>query len=622
MLLESCCSTIKASTPKEQSAEPTLRFTRLSRRIEDYALIGNRHTAALVAIDGSIDWLCVPRFDSPACFAAMLGGEENGRWLISPRGQVKSVRRQYCGDTLILETIFETVDGEAALIDFMPIKEETGHVDLIRLVQGRRGSVAMRLELALRFDYGKIVPWVRQQGGCIKAIGGPDTVLLRTPVETLSNDFETTADFIVSKGQTIPFTFTRYNSYESEPPVSDPASLLTRNLDWWTRWASQCTYQGPYRKEVIRSLITLKALTYGPTGAIIAAPTTSLPERLGGHLNWDYRCCWLRDATFTSCALLESGYHEQAVEWREWLMRSVAGQADKLQPVYGLAGERRLQEFELPHLSGYEGSKPVRIGNAAYQQLQLDVYGELLSSLYIAHRYHIEVDHEVWFKHCELLSYLEEAWEKPDDGIWETRKGPRHITESKVAAWVAFDRGIKLIESLRLDGPLEKWRTVRDRIHADVCAHGYDSKRRSFVESYGRSELDAALLFLPLRGFLPVDDPRIVGTVEAIQRDLTQDGLIKRSLRAADGGEPGAFLPCNFWLVDCLVAMGRTAEARKIFERLLGLRNDVGLLSEEYDCGRRRQLGNYPQALSHMGLINSALNLSPTQTPLKLSRAD
>lgn len=594
----------------------------LSLPIEDYALIGNRHTAALVGRDGSIDWLCVPRFDSPACFAAILGSDQSGRWLIAPQSPVKRTHRRYRGDTLVLETTFETDDGVVAIIDFMPLNETTGRVDLIRIIEGRKGSVPMRIELALRFDYGGITPALTHQNGSVRAIWGPDAVLLQSPLAMHSDSLKTQADFVISKGEAVPLTFIRNDSCLPPPQAGDPIGLLNNTEEWWTGWASHCVYDGPYRKEVLRSLLTLKALTFRPTGAIVAAPTTSLPERINGPLNWDYRYCWLRDATFALCALLECGYSDDIVAWYEWLMRAVAGQSHKPQTVYGLAGERRLTESELSHLSGYEGSKPVRIGNDAYKQLQIDVFGELLSALYIVDRYHLKIEHDVWLKHCEFLFFLEQAWEKPDDGIWEMRSGPRHFTQSKVSAWVAFDRGVKLIEREHLAGPLKKWREIRDKIHADVCARGYDSRRHSFVQSYGSSELDATLLLLPLRGFLPFDDPRIVGTVEAIQRELMEGGLLKRFRHTADGGEEAAFLPCTFWLVDCLVAMGRRSEALKIFERLLGLCNDVGLLSEEYDCSERRQLGNFPQALTHIALINSALNLSPGHTPLNLARAE
>jgi GH15 family glucan-1,4-alpha-glucosidase len=593
----------------------------MTLRIEDYALIGNMQTAALVGRDGSIDWLCVPRFDSPACFAALLGGPEHGRWLIAPEGGVRAVRRNYHGETLILETIFETDGGVVALVDFMPIKERTGQVDVIRLIEGRQGSVAMRMELVLRFDYGEIVPWVRRTGDGVRAIGGPDAVSLHTPVETHGEGPKTVARFTVSKGQTVPFTMIRNDSWLPPPRVEEPMRLRDENEAWWKKWVSRCAYDGPFRKEVVRSLIALKALTYHPTGAIVAAPTTSLPEQLKGPLNWDYRYCLLRDTTFTLCALLVSGYREETLAWREWLMGAVAGQADKLQIMYGLDGERRLREFELSQLPGYEDSKPVRVGNAAHEHFQLDVYCEIMNALSIAHHHQIKIDDDAWRMQSVFLAFLEGAWQKPDDGMWEVRTGARHFTESKVGAWVAFDRAVKLIENHGLPGPLERWRATRDKIHADVCAHGFDSKRNTFVQYYGADELDASLLRLPLIGFLPASDPRIVGTVEAIQRELMEGWLVKRYREAMGGGSEGAFLPCTFWLVDSLVAMGRDDEARKIYERLLGLCNDVGLLSEEYDQREGRMLGNFLQALTHIALINSTFNLFYPRKPLNLARA-
>jgi GH15 family glucan-1,4-alpha-glucosidase len=582
----------------------------MSLRIEDYALIGDMHTAALVGRDGSIDWLCVPRFDSPACFAAVLGGSKYGRWLIAPRGRVKTTRRSYRRDTLILETIFETEGGEVALIDFMPVKEQTGEMDLIRLVEGRNGSVSMQMELVLRFDYGESIPSVRYTADGIRAIVGPDAVLISTPVETRGEGLKTVADFEVRKGESLPFVLTRYDSHLPPPQVRDPQRLLNENERFWKRWVSGCTYDGPFRKQVVRSLITLKALIYRPTAAIIAAPTTSLPECLGGHLNWDYRYCWLRDGTFAVTALLASGYREEAIAWCAWLMRAVGGDGRQLQIMYGLAGERHLKEFELPHLPGYGASRPVRIGNSAFEQLQLDVYGEILNAFHAAHRDGIEIDEDTWRMQCQFLSFLESAWKKPDNGFWEVRSSPRHFTESKVAAWVAFDRAVKLIEKHGFKGPVEEWRRVRDRIHTDVCEHGFDKRRKTFVQYYGSNELDAALLRLPLVGFLPAHDPRIVGTIEAIQHELTEDGLVKRYRQGFDSSNEGKFLACSFWLVDCLVAMNRAEEARQLFERLLGLSNDVGLLSEEYDDSNHRMLGNFPQALTHIALISSALNLS------------
>ena len=591
----------------------------MSLPIEDYALIGNLHTAALVGRDGSIDWLCVPRFDSPACFAALLGGPDHGRWLIAPAGKVGAVHRTYQGNTLILETVFRTDDGEAALIDFMPIKDQTGQVDVIRLVEGRKGCVAMRMELILRFDYGAVVPWVRQTDSSIRGIGGPDAVLLNSPVKIHGQPFKTVAEFTISQGETKPFTLIRNASHLPAPEVADPMRLHAATEARWKEWMSRCDYNGPYREQVARSLITLKALTYLPTGAIVAAPTTSLPEQLKGSLNWDYRYCWLRDASFTVCALLISGYSEETIAWREWLLRAVAGQADTLQIMYGLNGERRLKEYELGDLPGYEDSRPVRVGNAAHEQFQLDVYGEIVNALYIAHQYEIKVDEDTWQRLRVFLESLETAWEKPDNGMWEMRGGARHFTESKVAAWVAFDRAIKMVENHGLVGPVKKWRALRDKIHAEVCERGFDRKRNTFVQHYDGSELDASLLRLPLVGFLPADDPRIIGTVEAIQRDLMEGGLVLRHREAMGGGTEGAFLACSFWLVDCLAAMDRQDEARMFYDRLIALCNDVGLLSEEYDSNHARMLGNFPQALTHMGLINTAFNLFHEQKPMKVA---
>jgi len=582
----------------------------MSIRIEDYALIGNTYTAALVGRDGSIDWLCLPRFDSPACFAALLGGPEHGRWLIAPDCRVKAVHRNYRGDTLILETNFDTDNGEVALVDFMPINEQPGQIELIRLVEGRSGSVAMRMELVIRFDYGASVPSIRNTPDGIQAIAGPNEVLVQTPIQTHGDDLKTVACFAISKGETIPFILKRNDSHLPLPPVEDPLRLLDDTAVFWRQWISRCTYKGPLYKQVIRSLITLKALIYSPTAAIVAAPTMSLPEHLGGDLNWDYRYCWLRDASFAFNALLAAGYPEEAVAWRAWLARAVGRQVQKLQIMYGLAGERCFEEFELLHLPGYEGSRPVRVGNAAYQQTQLDVYGEILNALYFACGYGIKIDNDDWRMHCEFLRLLESAWERPDDGFWETRGRPRHFTESKVAAWVAFDRAVKLIEKFGFVGPLKKWRVLRDRIHADVCAHGFEPKRNTFVQYYGGNEVDASLLRMPLVGFLPANDPRIIGTVEAIQYELTENGLVNRYRQAMDSDKEGKFLACSFWLVDCLVMMDRAEEARKTFDRLLSLCNDVGLLSEEYDDTTKRMLGNFPQALTHVGLITSAFNLS------------
>ena len=586
----------------------------MSLLIEEYALIGNMQTAALVGRDGAIDWLCAPRFDSPAYFAALLGTSEHGRWLVAPEHTIKCVRRTYRGETLVLETIFETDEGEVALIDFMPIKEKIGQIDIIRLVEGRKGSVLMRMELALRFDYGEVVPRLERTDDGWRAIAGPDTVVLRTPVETYDQELKTQAQFVVSADQTIPFILSRHNSELPSIEIGSPLVLCHETEGWWHQWIARCSYQGKYREQVVRSLITLKALTYHPTGAMVAAPTTSLPEEIKGSQNWDYRYCWLRDATFMLSALLGAGYREETVAWREWLIRAVSAQTNPLQIMYGLAGERQLAESELAHLPGYEGSSPVRIGNAAYEQFQLDVYGEIINALYLAHQHAIKIDEAIWRMLCLFLESLAKVWEKPDDGIWEKRGGARHFTESKVAAWVAFDRAIKLSEDHHFEGPVASWRALRETIHADVCARGFDAKRNSFVQYYGSNELDSALLRLPLVGFLPPDDPRIVGTVEAIQHGLTEHGLVKRDRKAMAGSE-GAFLPCTFWLVDCLVAMGRVEEAREIYESALQLGNDVGLFSEEYDPGNHRMLGNFPQALTHVTLINGALSLLPYESP-------
>jgi GH15 family glucan-1,4-alpha-glucosidase len=591
----------------------------MALRIEDYALIGNMHTAALVGIDGSIDWLCMPRFDSSACFAALLGTADNGRWLIAPRDQPHRTTRRYRGDTLILETEFRCAEGTVAVIDFMPIAERVGKVDLVRVVEGRAGRVPMRTEVVLRFDYGRTVPWVRRRPYGLSAIAGPDAVQLRSPIVLRGENFRSVAGFEISRGQSLAFVMTRYDSHLGEPRGRDPGEMLHETEAWWQQWSSRCTIGGPWREAVMRSLVTLKALTYSPTGGIAAAATTSLPEQLGGVRNWDYRYCWLRDATFTLYALLIAGYTEEASAWRQWLLRAVAGHPAELQIMYGLAGERRLTEFEVPWLPGYEKSQPVRIGNAAHEQFQLDVYGEILDALHVASRYGLRADDDAWQVQLVLLDFLESAWDKPDEGIWEVRGPRRPFVHSRMMAWVAVDRAVKAVERTGVQGPLERWRALRARIHDDVCRQGFNSSRGAFVQYYGSDTLDAALLLMPLVGFLPAEDPRVVGTVEAVQRDLMSDGLVRRYL--ADGtvdglpGGEGFFLPCTFWLVDCLEAMGRHGQAHEIFSRLLGLRNDVGLLSEEYDPKLKRQLGNFPQAFSHIALVNSAYNLTMAHGP-------
>jgi GH15 family glucan-1,4-alpha-glucosidase len=587
-------------------------------RIEDYALIGDCQTAALVGRNGSIDWLCWPRFDSPACFAALLGTPQHGRWQIGPSTPGKTVRR-YRPDTLILETDFETADGAVTLIDFMPVRHE--QPDLVRMVRGRRGRVAMEMELILRFDYGASVPWVTrfEDRKGIRAVSGPDQAVLCSPVPLDNRDMKTRAQFSVEEGETLSFVLTHAPSHLEAPPPVDAHIALAGTERFWREWAGRSKASGPWADQVRRSLITLKALTYAPTGGIVAAPTTSLPERIGGVRNWDYRCCWLRDATLTLLAFMYGGFYEEARAWREWLVRAVAGSPDQMQILYGIAGERRLPEWEIDWLPGYENSRPVRAGNAAAAQLQLDVYGEVMDALYQACKVGLARDDVAWGLQGALLAHLEKVWVQPDEGIWEVRGPPRHFTYSKIMAWVAFDRAVKMIEGLGLPGPLERWRELRDRIHRDVCEGGYSTRRRAFVQSYDAEELDAALLLIPITGFLPATDPRVLSTVEAIQRELTVDGLVQRYLtyRALDGlpaGE-GVFLACSFWLADNLCLQGRWDEARELFERLVGLTNDVGLLSEEYDPVARRFLGNFPQAFSHVALVNTALNLGAAEKP-------
>jgi len=586
-------------------------------RIEDYALIGDCETAALVSRHGSIDWFCVPRFDGGACFAALLGTPEHGRWLIAPAGNVRTIRRQYRDNTLILETEYETEEGTVALIDWMPLRTEVP--DIMRIVEGRHGQVTMRLELIIRFDYGWVVPWVQRTEQGIRATAGPDTLYCSTPVPLQGQALRTVAEFTVSAGQRIPFTLTWAPTYQPEPERPDVERSLHETEAWWQEWSARCTYHGPWHEAVLRSLITLKALTYAPTGGLVAAPTTSLPEQLGGVRNWDYRYCWLRDATFTLYALMSGGYTQEACAWREWLVNAVAGSPAKLQIMYGLAGERRLTELELDWLPGYEGSSPVRIGNAAHNQHQLDVYGELMDTLLLAHRAGLKPSDDAWRLQQALMDFLETDWQKPDEGIWEVRGPRRHFTHSKVMAWVAMDRAVKTIEQYNLDGPVERWRSLRQQIHDQVCREGYDPEMNTFVQYYGSKDVDASLLMLPLVGFLLATDPRMQGTVAAIQQRLMRDGFVERypTHPDVDGLPPGegAFLLCTFWLADNLALQGRFREARDIFERLLALRNDVGLLSEEYDRGRQRLVGNFPQAFSHVGLINTARNLTEVSGP-------
>jgi GH15 family glucan-1,4-alpha-glucosidase len=585
--------------------------------IEDYAIIGDCHTAALVARSGSIDWLCFPRFDSPACFAALLGNNEHGRWMIAPAGEVRRINRHYRDGTLVLETEYETSDGAVTLIDCMPPRDD--QADLVRLVVGKRGQVRMSMQLIIRFDYGSIIPWVRRTEDGIRAVAGPDTLVLHSSVDLRNENFRTEAEFTISEGQRVAFVLVWHPSHRPSPSFIDPEETLAHTDAWWREWSGRCTYQGQWREAVIRSLVTLKALTYAPTGGIVAAPTTSLPEQLGGIRNWDYRYCWVRDATFTLYALMLAGYTAEAAAWREWLLRAVAGSPSELNIMYGLAGERRLTELELAWLPGYESSAPVRIGNAACRQFQLDVYGELMDAMHLARRGGLEPDENAWRVEGTLTDYLESCWNEPDNGIWEMRGPKRHFTHSKVMAWVALDRMVKAVERFGLEGPVERWRNLRATIHEEVCRKGFDPERNTFVQYYGGTELDASLLMIPLVGFLPASDPRVRGTVEAIERDLMADGFVLRyrTKPDVDGLPPGEapFLACTFWLADNYTLIGRKEDALRLFERLLDLRNDVGLLAEEYDPYPKRLVGNFPQAFSHVALINSAWNLSRDRGP-------
>ncbi|MGW0562039.1 glycoside hydrolase family 15 protein [Streptomyces sp. NPDC003016] len=593
----------------------------MAGRIEDYALIGDMQTAALVCRDGTVDWLCLPRFDSHAIFAGILGTEEHGFWRIGPThaadaGPPAADRRRYRGDSLILESEWDTPRGTVRVTDFMPPRD--GAPQLIRIVEGVSGRVRMRSALRMRFSYGRVVPWVHKVGARTVAVAGPDSVWLDTDAETHGEDLTTYSDFTVSPGERIAFTISWQPSHKGEPPLSEPEAALEATADFWRDWVEQCTYHGPYREAVVRSLITLKALTYAPTGGIVAAPTTSLPEEIGGVRNWDYRYTWLRDAAITLSSLLRTGYREEARAWREWLLRAVAGDPENLQIMYGIAGERELGEAELDWLPGYENSTPVRVGNGAAHQLQLDVYGEVTEALHLAHMTGLARNDYASLLQLKLIRYLETHWDQPDEGIWEVRGPRRHFVHSKVMAWVAVDRTIKLIEMGDADGPLERWRELRDEIHRAVCEKGYDPERNTFTQSYGSKELDASLLLIPQVGFLPPDDKRVIGTIEAIQRELsTEDGFVLRYPTAGEdagvdglAGDEGAFLACSFWLADDLAMIGRVDEARDLFEKLLGLRNDLGLLAEEWDSGLQRQVGNFPQAFSHVPLIDTALRLT------------
>lgn len=585
----------------------------MSEKIENYALIGDCETAALVGRNGSIDWLCWPAFDSDACFAAILGTHKNGRWLVAPSDDITTISRRYLGDTLILETRFETKSGTVALIDFMPPRGKAS--DIVRLVRGVSGTVKMRMELVIRFGFGIDIPWVRRcEDRSLLAVAGHDMTVLRTPVETRGQDLTTVAEFVVKAGETVPFVLTYGPSHLDPPEPIDPEIALQETETFWKEWCSHCTRDGEYHDLILRSLITLKALTFGPTGGIVAAPTTSLPEKLGGARNWDYRFCWLRDATFTLLALMNSGYTEEASAWHNWLLRAAAGSPSSMQIMYGIWGQRRLLEWEAGWLDGYEGAQPVRIGNAAHAQLQLDVYGELIDAFHQSRMAKLKLDDETWALECNVLNHLAEVWDQPDHGIWERRGEPRHYVFSKVMTWVAFDRGIKSAESFGFKAPLLHWQALRDAIHRDVCHRGFDAEENAFVESYGSKLLDASLLLLPAVGFLPASDPRIRSTIAAVEKYMMRDGFVLRHdpREISEEKQPieGAFLACTLWLADAHVLAGNLDKAQEMFDRVARLANDVGLLAEEYDSIARRQTGNFPQALTHIALINAAHNLS------------
>lgn len=582
----------------------------MASRIEDYAIIGDTHTAALVGKDGSIDWLCVPRFDSGAAFAALLGNQDNGRWLLAPAGGIQRVERSYHGDTLVLETTFHTDDGVVRVTDCMPIRQAS--VELVRVVKGLSGRVPMHMDLRMRFDYGSILPWVVEDDERPRAIAGPDSMILTTPVRTEGAGNSTVADFVVSPGDEVPFVLAWFPSNEKPPRSGDGPRLVADTIRWWDKWAKRCTYQSSSRDLTMRSLITLKALTYAPTGGIVAAATTALPEWIGSVRNWDYRYCWLRDSVLTLFALMTGGYREEAYAWRDWLLRAAAGDPSQLQIMYGLSGERRLTEFELDWLPGYEGSRPVRVGNAASGQFQLDVFGETLASLYLMREASSAdgLEDDSWPLEMALLEFLEGAWQHPDDGLWEMRGERQHFTHSKVMAWLAFSSAVRSVERFKLPGPVDRWRAHRDEIHALVCNEGYDAELGSFTQTFGSKQLDGSLLQLPLVGFLPPTDERMRGTISAIEQGLIHEGFVLRyqTTEADDGLPPGegVFLPCSFWLVDNYVLQGRRREARALFDRLAGISNDVGLFSEEYDPAARRQLGNTPQAFTHLAHVQAA----------------
>jgi len=583
------------------------------RCIEDYALIGDTRTSALVGRDGSIDWLCLPSFDSDACFAALLGRPDHGRWKVAPVEPPRAVRRRYRDGTLVLETDFETASGSVRVTDFMALPTDRT-ISLVRIVTGLRGQVPMCMDVRFRFDYGATVPWLRRQDGGVRAVAGPDALRLRTPVALEGRDFTTVGDFVVSAGQTVASVLTWYPSFEPEPPHGDARAMLADTEARWRAWSGRCQAPAQWRAPVTRSVITLKALTHSVTGGIVAAPTTSLPERIGGVRNWDYRYCWLRDATFTLYALLITGYTEEAAAWRQWLIRAAAGEPSKLQIMYRLDGKRRLEEFEVPWLPGFEGSRPVRIGNAAFTQRQLDVYGEVIDCFHACRIHGLEYDDEAWRIELELADFLSENWRDPCAGIWEQRSEPRRYVHSAVMSWVAIDRSIKAVERFGLRGPVAHWRRLRDSICREVLAHGFNETKNAFTQVFDGDSLDASALLIPLVGFLPATDPRIVGTVEAIRNELCDGAFVRRyrTEEVDDGlpGDEGSFLACSFWLIDNLALMGREAEARALYEQVLDIANDVGLIAEQYDPVEKRQLGNFPQAFSHVGVVNSALNLA------------
>jgi len=590
-------------------------------RIEDYALVGDLQTAALVGRSGSVDWLPFPRFDSSSTFGALLGGSEFGRWQLAPKQGGAATDRRYRDQTLILESEWQTDTGRIRVIDFMPPRETKP--DIVRIVEGLEGSVEMQTELVIRFDYGSVVPWVRRvDSNTLLAVGGPDGLVLRTPIDLEPEGMTHSAEFTVRAGERVPFVLTWFPSHEARPEPVDAEDALSDTETFWREWLRDCGYAGKYPHAVHTSLVVLKALTYEPTGGIVAAPTTSLPERIGGVRNWDYRYCWLRDATFSLYALMNAGYIAEARAWRDWLLRSVAGDPAKAQILYGVGGQRRILESELDWLPGYAGSRPVRIGNAAHEQFQLDVYGEVMDALHQARVHGLDRNDQAWSLQRNLMEFLEGAWDRPDEGIWEVRGPRRHFTHSKVLAWVAFDRAVQAVDRFARPGPVERWRRLREEIHQEVCREGFNVELNSFTQSYGSDELDASTLLIPILGFLPADDPRVAGTIAAVERDLMRDGFVQRykpkeqnDVDGLPGGE-GVFLPCSFWLVDAMLMQGRDDDARELFERLLAVSNDLGLLSEEYDPAEKRLLGNFPQAFTHVGLVNSAYNLSHHDGPI------